>query len=519
MEYKINTVLPIQFERVNNPPYIDDSRWQVYKVWIAHDGENYNGSYFDVEVLKKMGAKLAGVSVVGYISLNSMNEKDFNGHEERLVIQDGEISIEYLGRAYGCVLENNDWQIEQKEHEDGSIRNYLTCKCIIWKMFKDAIEIFERDGKKAHSMELEESSIQGKFEKDGYFHFTDAKIRALCILGEGIQPAMSNSIIEKFSHVDFNKQVKELLEELNESIKKFSNQTSQLEEVDNNIDFSKKEVGGVNEKLELLKKYNLTLEDVSFDIDSLSLEEIENKIKEEFNQDDKIVVEFSATYRQKREALSNALKSKTQKDNDGNIIYEEYYWLEDFDDEYIYVEKCVWTPNDVVRKYGRFTYTFDEQTLDVMFTGEFEEMILVWLTLEENKKLQEERKNLISEFENLKNEFEEYKNNHSTPNEEVEKLQQFKNETIAKQRREAEENLFSQFDQELKGIKEYEELKENAGDFDLNALEKECFAILGKKNAIFSIKSAKTDKVKFELNRTYEEKDKDDYNELFEKYL
>ena len=124
-----------------------------------------------------------------------------------------------------------------------------------------------------------------------------------------------------------------------------------------------------------------------------------------------------ATYRQKRKALSNVLDPKIEKDSDGNITYEEYLYVEDFDDQYVYVEKCVWTPNYECI-YGRYTYTFNEETLEATITSEFEEMILTWLTLEENQKLQDERNNTIAEFKKLKSDFEDYKNNYTIPNEE-----------------------------------------------------------------------------------------------------
>ncbi len=48
---------------------------------------------------------------------------------------------------------------------------------------------------------------------------------------------------------------------------------------------------------------------------------------------------FSATYRQKREALSNALDSEIVKDGAGNVVSETYYWVDDFDDSYVFVER------------------------------------------------------------------------------------------------------------------------------------------------------------------------------------
>jgi len=196
-----------------------------------------------------------------------------------------------------------------------------------------------------------------------------------------------------------------------------------------------KEEGGknlVDEKLELLTKYSLTIEQLNFSIDELELEELEKKLKEFSNAENKVTSTFSATYRQKRDALSNALDPKIERDADDNITYEEYLWVEDFDDVYVYVEKSIWTESDHERKYGRFTYTFDEVTITATISGEFEEMLLVWLTLEENQKLQDERNTAMvvsEEFEILKSKVTEYETSISTLTEQFNTVKS-ENETL-----------------------------------------------------------------------------------------
>lgn len=506
MEYKINTTLPVQFEIIENPPYLNDSRFQAVAIYVAHEKENYNGSYFDLSVLEEMGKHMAGVPIVGYISANNVNEKDFNGHEEKLTIDKDGVKIEYLGRAYGCIISNNDVEIVDRQHEDGEMRKYLKVKGVLWKMFSDAIEIMDRDEQKAHSMELQEDSINGKFERDGYFHFSQAKVRALCILGEGIHPAMSNSTIEKFSV-----RVADLLKEINDSIKQYTlqNQSSFLE-VDN-INFTEKEDKVLDEKLELLKTYNLTLEDITFNIEEISLEDLDNKLKEEYEKKPEKL--FSVTVNQKREALNNALDGSVVKDAEGNIIEETYFYICDFDDTYVYVEKDHWVQGDYDCSYGRYTYIFDNETITATITSEFEQMIRVWLTLEENQKIQDER----AKYEKLSDDFEEYKNNYSTSNSEVERLQNFEKETLEKARNEAEKALFETFPQ-LTGNEEFENLKKKSSEFTLEQLEKEISHIVVKTSEEFKAYSQKREqnpivKVK---NFKHESNDNNPYGDLFD---
>ena len=491
MEYKINTLLPIQFEKIENPPYLNDSRFQAVRCYVAHEFENYNGSYFDLSVLEAMGKYMAGVPIVGYISVNNVNEKDYKGHEEILVVDQDGVKIEYLGRAYGCIISNNDVTIVDRLHEDGKMRKYLCVTGVIWKMFADAIEIFDRDESKSHSMELQEDSIVGKFEKDGYYHFSEAKVRALCILGEGISPAMSNSVIEKFSQSNIDSSIQELLKEVDESIKQFSlqNHSSELE-----VDNINNQEGGslaVDEKLELLKKYNLTIEQLNFNIEEFELEELENKLKdfsENINLENKELTEFSKTYRQKRDALNATLKPIIIKDENGRCVSETYFYLADFSDEYMFVEKDYWDANTYESTNGRFAYVFNENDGTAVITSEFEKMIAeVWLTEEEYKNLEEQRNASVQNYEQLKSEFEEYKNNFSTPNTEVEVLQSFQDETLKTQRQEQEAEIFSRYDEVLDIEDEsYKSIKENKSEFSIEQLEEKLAVIFARKQIKFS---------------------------------
>jgi hypothetical protein len=129
----------------------------------------------------------------------------------------------------------------------------------------------------------------------------------------------------------------------------------------------------------------------------------------------------------------------------------------------------------------------------------------------------EEYNKLYEDFNNLTSQFEDYKNNYSTPNSEVDELKQFKSTKLADERKEAEDTLFEQFN-ELNGIEEFENLKKDASKFELETLEKECFAILGKKNAKFSSnKTVKKDKVKIEFTRSENNSDSD-CDEFIKKY-
>lgn len=122
------------------------------------------------------------------------------------------------------------------------------------------------------------------------------------------------------------------------------------------------------------------------------------------------------------------------------------------------------------------------------------------------------------EFSLLQKEFEDYKLNYSTPNNEVEELKSFKENVLAEQRKQAEDDLFGKFEKQLSTIEEFIQLKENAKDFTIENLEEKLFALLGKKNANFSFKPKDNSvvKVPFETKEINEQEEL--YGGLFAKY-
>ena len=207
-----------------------------------------------------------------------------------------------------------------------------------------------------------------------------------------------------------------------------------------------------------------------------------------------------------------------KKDADGNLIYEEYYWVSDFDDEMVYVERSIWTPDNYENKYGRYSYSFDSENLTATITGEFEEMVLTWLTIEENQKIQDERTTMSENYEKLTKEFEDYKLNYSTPNTEVEELKNYQIKIQEEERENAEKEIFSKFDKQLTGVEEYETLKTNSKEYDLETLSDRCFSILGRKTANFTVvKPKESTVVKLPVEPT--EVKTDAYGGLFSEFL
>jgi len=229
-----NYNIPVEFEQV--PLNVLDDRFMKVKVWLAHTGENRNNSIFSKELLESMIPSLANIPILGYIAVDDNGKEiDFMGHEERLVIEDNEFKLKYVGRAYGLIPTENNARFEKRYGEDGLEREYLVCDGLIWRKFPEVERIFDRDGGfKSQSMELQYSSVKGYTDSNGVFVFTEAKFEGACLLGENVSPAMISSTIEKFSVA--NKIQTELSEMLTEFNTCFS---TTLQKGDNDLEDNK----------------------------------------------------------------------------------------------------------------------------------------------------------------------------------------------------------------------------------------------------------------------------------------
>lgn len=490
MELKLGTSLPIQFEKQED---LEDSRFTKVKVWIMHTEKNLNNSFFSKESVESALPSLANIPIVGYITSDNANNKDFNGHEQRMIIDKDGVSIEYLGRVYGIIPETNNAQFEKKTGEDGIEREYLTCEGLLYNKFPESIEIFDRDGTKSQSMELDPTSIEGKFSKEGVYHFTNFKFEAACILGEGVTPAMKGSLIEKFSVTSIKEQFTEMLSEFNQYFSQSSN------EVDNKSALQ----GGssVNEKQELLEKYENKLEkevfeDLQSSLDKYSLEELEEKLMSyEVEVDEKQTQEidseeeetastdFSLTSKQFTKELRLQLGQEKYTDDWG--WESRKYWYVDHDDNRVYAEDS----QDGYRLVG-LNYSVNGDNISIDFESK-KSVKIVFQDLEEGAETDfsiassdrlEFETNQAKEIakSEAKKEFSETESKFDAMQKEIDSLKEFK---VSKEKEEKLEVIseFSQLPEEI--VKPY---IDDIDKYSKEELETLLFAEVGRHNLTFS---------------------------------
>ena len=178
---------------------------------------NFNGSIFDKEVVDACAESIKNIPVLGYIALNPDGELDFQGHKYKLIEDENGKRYVYAGSAYGVIPESCNYRWIEKVCSDGICREFFQVDALLWTKFDDAVTIFERDGGKPQSMELELSSITGEEQEDGTFKFTEFKFDGCCLLSstdEKIQPAMIDSeAVAQYTVSNIAQEIKEKLQE------------------------------------------------------------------------------------------------------------------------------------------------------------------------------------------------------------------------------------------------------------------------------------------------------------------
>lgn len=221
--------LPVSFT-INSCMETEDSRFLAITIDVLHTGLNFNGSIFDKEVVDANAESIKNTPVLGYIALNPDGELDFQGHEYKTVKDGNGKDYVYAGSAYGVIPESCNYRWIEKVCSDGICREFFQVDALLWTKFDDAVTIFERDGGKPQSMELELSSITGEENDDGTFTFTGFNFEGCCLLSstdESIQPAMIDSeAIAKFTVQSIAQEIKDKLYEYAISVEQESKNQS-----------------------------------------------------------------------------------------------------------------------------------------------------------------------------------------------------------------------------------------------------------------------------------------------------
>lgn len=283
--YQIAIKVPTVFELENETD--DNHRGMLkLKIKIFHTLLNRNKSFISKESAEKAMKTIPDRPVLAALHQLESGEWDFAGHEAEIVEdENGNEEFKYIESQVGSFSsEPAFW-----EHDNELDKDFVCAYAYISREYTKACEVLERKNGTKNSCEL----CVDKFNynaKEKYLELEDFYVSGSTLLGytingeteiqEGMQGSRADIVdfsVENNS-VKFNKDEKlvEILDRLNETLSKF------------NINNNNSKEGGKSEKMtkfeELLTKYNKTVEDITFEYENLSEEELSVKFEELFGK-------------------------------------------------------------------------------------------------------------------------------------------------------------------------------------------------------------------------------------------
>lgn len=451
---------------------------------IAYHGDNANGSSISKEVFEQAIPSMFNCPVVcRYIR----EDDNIGGHDVEIVRDSGGIRMVNITHPVGVVPESANYWWEEVAGEDGTVREYLCADVLLWKR-QEAYEYIKQNGIVSESMEI---TIQDMHKRsDGYSVYDKFEFTAFCLLGDGIQPCFEDASLRLYERSDIMSDIAEMMRDLKREFALISS---------NQEGGTGDSPKGGNDKLnldDLLAKYELTMEDITFETDGLSDEELEAKVKEVFeaksgNANPEVIEhnepepdeKFALARADIMSALNEELRKHTFVENLWGEPYEfNKYYLIDYDADlgYVYVEDSQDGHN------YRMSYRMDGDKAVVDYNSA-KRVKTVFVDYEDGAP-----NDSVQSFASVSFAKSAFDSVFSKMNDELTELRKFKKDKEDEQRMSDMMAIFERF-KCLEGIAEFESLRSSIDELDLTAeqLEEKCYAIKGRaaSTASFSLGS------------------------------
>ena len=396
----------------------DSDKFIKMRLRVCHDQINPNRSEFNVENMEKTKDSIKNIPILANVIFDENDQPQFGGHDmviEESKTNEGEYKLIYKETPIGLVPENCNHTIEKFND-----KNYVFCDAYIWKEYSNyAQDIIERDNEIKLSMEILIDSYSYN-AKDKVYNITDYRYQGITFLNKDFGTGMENALATTgmFSEGNFKEKFIIMMEELKDTLTQYNNINNPIEEGGKVLDENIKE---------LLEKFNFTVDNVPFDIEGMSFEDLEIKlnefntenieeiieetvIEEEISEPEKFIKTFELSHSEIRYALYKLLSPVESEDN-------EWYFIDQVYDGRFEYEN--WEGTKIYRQ------EYKKDGDNVSFEGERIELFQERLTKEEKDALDAMRSNyskLQSEYEIIKPELEDYKNKYSALKSENETL-------------------------------------------------------------------------------------------------
>ena len=430
--YQLAVQIPSTFEISNE---YTDNTLLFCNVKLFHIGENRNHSSVTKDAATKALSTIAYKPLLAnFCEIDGV--KDFTAHD-MIINKDGD--VEYIERQIGCFTAD----VPEIKYDEDTDKEFVFARVAIPREYTDACDIIERKNGTKVSVELLINEMQYSVDKQ-VLELTDIIVSgATCLgknpeTGEDVQEGMkgarldiedfsnkNNSIFNIFSN-DYQTKMIEVLDKLNTTLSNFNNNSKE------------KGCDKMGKFEELLQQYNVTAEDITFEIEGLSDEELEAKFKEAFEdntstgddssvneetenvsasesndgevsslefthkktcsvgEDGNMTVSFEISHEDIRGALYTLLEVYEQEDN-------EWYWVTNVFDNYFIFEN--WDGNKLYKQ----SYTVDGD--NVSLSGDRQEVFKMILTESEKLAIEKMREDYAA-LEVKYNELQTFKDNY-----------------------------------------------------------------------------------------------------------
>ena len=504
--YQLSVQIPATFE-IEKEEY-QDNTLLFGKVKVFHIGPNRNGSSVTKEAAQKALNTIAYKPLLAnFCEIDGV--KDFTSHDMELN-EDG--TITYLERQIGCFTADSP----VIQYDETTEKEFVFAKVAIPREYTDACSIIEAKNGTKVSAELIINEMNYS-AKDDILELTDVIFQGATCLGrnpetgeaveEGMQGARldivdfskDNNSVAAEVDTDINNKLFEILEKLNTTISNFSIKKNYNQE-------------GVNEEMdklnELLEAYELTLDELNFDVEGLSDEDLEAKFTEAFGDaeefkkkkrcsedeeseeedddfakcgtkkkkcdaedeseedDEESEEDFAGCGKKKRRCSLNTEEGTVQfelsHDDIRMNLYgllndneeDSYYWICEVYDDYFIYQKETYTEDGYETKYYKQGYSKTEDSVEL--SGDAEEVFPTFVTESERTALDMIR----SQYEELK---------------------KFHDETIAAQEKAQKDEIFNDEKYSiLDGNEKFAQLKKDSAKFNLSEIEEKCKVIFAE---------------------------------------
>lgn len=479
---------------------------------ICYTGENRNRSYFSKEDIERNIKTIYNCPLVVNYDIESGT---FGGHDMRIVKDtDNNVRIINATEPVGVIPESSNVWFAWEADENGVSHEYLYADVLLWKR-QAAYEKIKADGVENHSMEV---TVKSGELIDGIFHVHDFEFTAFALLGDDVEPCFESSALEMFSASEFKRSMSEMMQDLKDVYKRIDAPIGAEDKSKNDME------GGeevLDKKIELAKKYGINIEELEFNIDELSIDELTEKF-EAMNAEPQKTDGFALTTNIVEE-INRSLSEQRVSCEWGEC--SRYIYIDcDFEAREVY---C-WDRNDWLM-YG-FTYVMNGDKVEIDFEckkrkkyviadfedGEDQESPFAndfALIGEEFKKVVEARNNFEAKLSDEVSRSAEFEK-------ELDILRKYKSDIESAQEKAKKDAVFAKFEK-LNGIEAFEELRANCDNLSASEIEDKCFAIKGRLfdstdgYATFSMGNVPH---KILVDKSVDDGKKEPYNGLFVKY-